>query len=85
MLLLYKAGQWTKKSSYKEVVAATFGDAVVPVLVAMQFSFPFMAMMSYQIIISDNLSTIVKSIGTILAIVRVFSYCTNIVLVYSSK
>ncbi|KAL5262241.1 hypothetical protein ACHWQZ_G007832 [Mnemiopsis leidyi] len=63
LLLLYKAGQWTKKSSYKEVVAATFGDAVVPVLVAMQFSFPFMAMMSYQIIISDNLSTIVKSIA----------------------
>ena len=47
------------------MVAATFGDAVVPVLIAMQFSFPFMAMMSYQIIISDNLSTIVRAIGTV--------------------
>ena len=45
------------------MVAATFGDALVPVLIIMQFSFPFMAMMSYQIIISDNLSTIVRAIG----------------------
>ena len=63
LLLLFKTAQWTKQTSYQEVVSCTFGQPYVAILSVMQFSFPFLAMVSYQVIISDNLSTIVQAVG----------------------
>lgn len=63
LILLYKSTEWTKKYNYQQVVEATFGQPFVGILTLMQFSFPFFAMVSYQVIISDNMSSIVQAIS----------------------
>ncbi|KAL2081443.1 hypothetical protein ACEWY4_023296 [Coilia grayii] len=58
IILLIKGGSLSGTSSYQSLVHSTFGFAGYLVLSALQFLYPFIAMISYNIITGDTLTKV---------------------------
>ncbi|XP_063070738.1 putative sodium-coupled neutral amino acid transporter 11 [Engraulis encrasicolus] len=72
IILLIKGGNMSGTSSYQSLVRSTFGFAGYLVLSALQFLYPFIAMISYNIITGDTLTKVFMRIpgvgaGSVLA------------------
>ncbi|NXU12178.1 AVT2 protein, partial [Pardalotus punctatus] len=60
IILLIKGGNLSSTKTYQELVRKTYGLAGYLILSALQFLYPFIAMISYNIITGDNIITLVK-------------------------
>ncbi|XP_074653106.1 putative sodium-coupled neutral amino acid transporter 11 [Tubulanus polymorphus] len=63
LIILIKAGTLCNKSTYQEVVQAAFGKPGYVVITFVQFLYPYLAMVSYNIIVGDNLTKLAEWIG----------------------
>jgi sodium-coupled neutral amino acid transporter 11 len=63
LVLLIHAGEISNAQSYQDVMRAAFGRPGFIILTIMQFLYPMIAMISYNVIIGDTITKIVMRIG----------------------
>ncbi|XP_064614204.1 putative sodium-coupled neutral amino acid transporter 11 [Liolophura sinensis] len=63
VLMLIEAGYITGLTSYQDVVRTAMGKPVFYILTLLQFTYPFIAMVSYNVIIGDTITRLFVRIG----------------------
>jgi len=63
LVLLIQGGELSNTNSYQDVMRAAFGRSGFIILTVMQFLYPMIAMISYNIIIGDTITKIVLAMG----------------------
>lgn len=63
ILMLVKGGQLSNTDTYQDLVLVAFGRPGFYVLTVLQFLYPFIAMVSYNVIIGDTITKIIMWLG----------------------
>ncbi|XP_076461136.1 putative sodium-coupled neutral amino acid transporter 11 isoform X2 [Babylonia areolata] len=63
ILMLVEGGHLSNTDSYQDLVLVTFGRPGFYVLTVLQFLYPFIAMVSYNVIIGDTITKIIMWLG----------------------